>query len=441
MLIKNINSSINHTEIQLRGRVHALKILSKRVFVILRQGLDTIQIVFEREHVERVKCLTLESIIKVTGKVIQVKEHVKNATCKCFEILGSDIEIVAVSQELMIPVDRKEYMPQVSLHQRLDNRVIDIRNERTMAIMRIKSIIMRSFREFMEKREFTEINTPKIVASKSEGGSEVFELSYFQTKAYLAQSPQLYKQMAIIGDMQRVYEIGPVFRAENSQTHRHLTEFTGLDIEMEINTTYEELMDLVENFIQHAVEFCSQHCRSELEILQKYGHSLPVINAVRLTHKRAVELLKSKGESIQYGDDLNSKQERILGEIVKSNYNSDMFIVDKFPLKVRAFYTMPYEDVELNDVQYGNCFDVFIRGQEICSGSQRIHTYNKLMEVLEHREISPESLKSYLDSFKYGAPPHGGFGIGLERLVQFLLGLPDVREVSMFARDPSRLVP
>jgi len=292
----------------------------------------------------------------------------------------------------------------------------------------------------MEKH-FIEIHSPKIIASASEGGANVFAVKYFDQMAYLAQSPQFYKQMAICGDMERVFEIGPVFRAENSNTHRHLTEFVGLDLEMAFKDHYHEALDVMsEMFVFIFDKLGGGAYDAELSAIKKQFGFAPLKYknpTLRLEFPEGIKLLREAGENIGDFDDLSTEQEKRLGAIIKEKYDTDFYFLDKFPLAVRPFYTMPSP----HDPNYSNSYDFFLRCEEITSGAQRVHDAKMLEERAKSHNIDIEKIRGYVDAFKYGAPPHAGCGIGLERMVMLYTGVGNIRNTSLFPRDPSRLIP
>ncbi|XP_075479004.1 LOW QUALITY PROTEIN: aspartate--tRNA ligase 2, cytoplasmic-like [Primulina tabacum] len=296
------------------------------------------------------------------------------------------------------------------------------------------------FRQFLLSEGFVGIHTPKLIAGSSEGGSAVFRLNYKGTPACLAQSPQLHKQMPICSDFGRVFEIGPVFRAEDSFTHRHLCEFTGLDVEMEIKEHYSEVMDIVDRLFVAMFDCLNEHCSKELEAINKqypFEKLKYLRNTLRLTFEEGVQLLKEAGVEIDPLGDLNSESERELGQLVLENYGTECYILHCYPLSVRPFYMMPCYD----DPSYSNSFDVFIRGEEIISGAQRVHVPEYLSERAQACGIDVKTISTYIDSFRYGAPPHGGFGVGLERVVMLFCALNNIRKTSLFPRDPQRIAP
>jgi nondiscriminating aspartyl-tRNA synthetase len=324
---------------------------------------------------------------------------------------------------------------------RLNNRIIDLRTAANQAIFRIQSGVCELFREYLLSQSFVEIHSPKIISAASEGGAEVFQVKYFEGAAYLAQSPQFYKQMAICADMERVFEIGPVFRAENSFTHRHLTEFVGLDLEMAFYEHYHEVLDVLDNLFLAIFDGLAQRYRAELEVVRvqypfedlKYTRPSP-----RITYAQAVQMLRKAGETIGDFEDLSTPLEKKLGQLVKAEYGVDFYILDKFPLEVRPFYTMP----DPADPRYANAYDLMLRTEEICSGAQRVHDPEVLVVRAREKGITDlRGVQAYIDAFKYGAPPHAGGGVGLERVVMLYLGLNNIRKTSLFPRDPARITP
>ena len=382
--------------------------------------------------------------------VVAASVEVQSASVKTVELQVREIHVVSRAQELPFMVEdasRNEAealaagLPIVSQDTVLNYRWIDTRTPANQAIFRIQSGVCQLFRSFLLANEFVEVHTPKLIAGASEGGSNVFTLKYFDQSACLAQSPQLYKQMtAACGGFDRVFEIGPVFRAENSNTHRHLCEFTGLDFEMEIFEHYYEALDVMSKLFLHIFDGLNDNFRHELMLVsQQYPYeplqySRP---SLRITFKEGIDLLRENGIMAGYLDDLSTPHEKALGKIVKEKYGTDFYMMDKYPLAIRPFYTMP----DPTDDNVSNSYDVFIRGEEIVSGAQRIHDPELLVKRAEIVGIPVSSIQSYVDAFKHGAVPHAGGGIGMERVVMLFLGLKNIRKTSMFPRDPSRLAP
>lgn len=460
--IKDLNKSMGGQEVVFRARVHTSRLQgNKMCFVSLRQqsanvqGLLTVNAdSISKQMVKFAGSVSLESIVLVKGTVVESPEPVKSATIQDVEIAISQFFVISKAPEqppiLIEDASRSEAeaeaagLPVVNLDTRLDARCIDLRTATNQAIFRIQHGVCQLFREFLVSKGFIEIHTPKMIAAASEGGANVFKLNYFKGDAFLAQSPQLYKQMLMSGDFERVFEIAPVFRAENSNTHRHMTEFTGLDLEMAFEEHYDEVIDVLsELFIFIFSELKKRYGNDIATVRKQYPveeFKLPKDGKmVKLPFSEGVKLLREAGKDVGDYEDLSTENEKLLGKIVREKYDTDFYILDKFPLAVRPFYTMP----DPENPNYSNSYDFFMRGEEILSGAQRIHDPEFLKQRMAAHEVDPESLglKDYVDAFAYGAPPHAGGGIGLERVVMFFLDLKNIRRASLFPRDPRRLRP
>jgi len=346
--------------------------------------------------------------------------------------------------------------PIVSLNTRLNNRVIDLRGKHNQAIFTIKDGVIALFQEFLRGKGFVGVNSPRLLGSASEGGSSVFEVKYFNSKAYLAQSPQLYKQMLIASRFEKVMEVGPIFRAENSNTARHLTEFTGLDMEMAFEEDYHEVVGLLEELMLSIFNGLHTRYKKETDLVRSVYHvepfKLPEAGKVpRLPFSEGIQMLRDDGVEIGDFDDLSTPDEKRLGALVLKKYGTDFYVLDQYPLAIRPFYTMPSAatqaayDPKNPNAGLSNSYDFFMRGQEIMSGAQRIHDAafleKRMKECVTPVDPQSEGLRDYVNAFRYGCPPHAGGGIGLERIVMLWLGLPNVRLASLFPRDPSRLMP
>jgi nondiscriminating aspartyl-tRNA synthetase len=328
----------------------------------------------------------------------------------------------------------------VNLDTRLNNRVLDLRTQTSQAIFKIEAGVCDIFRSALNKRGFIEIHTPKIISAPSEGGANVFEVNYFKGSAYLAQSPQLYKQMAIAGDFGKVFTVGAVFRAEDSNTHRHLTEFVGLDLEMAFNFHYHEVVHTIGELLIEIFHHLQVTYKEEIETVRKQYPCEPFIFTEKpliLEYPQGVAMLRAAGVEQPDEEDLSTANEKLLGKLVREKYQTDFYILDKFPLAVRPFYTMPSP----KDERYSNSYDMFMRGEEILSGAQRIHDPKMLIERATHHQVDLAKIQSYIDAFRYGCPPHAGGGIGLERVVMLFLGTGNIRLSSLFPRDPKRITP
>ncbi|XDG06983.1 hypothetical protein ABKA04_006598 [Annulohypoxylon sp. FPYF3050] len=422
------------SEVNFRARIHTQRRLSQALtFLLFRNQTDSIQGVLSHAspHMIRwVQRLNPESLVHVTGTLQKPKEPIASATLSDIEVLVYSIHLVNPANDL--PFDN--YEPPDALRQRLSGRVVDLRHPSNQAIFRVRSMIVRKFRKSLEDQGFLEIQTPKLQPAATESGSEVFKVKYFGRTAFLAQSPQLPKQMVISADFKKVYEIGPVFRAENSNTHRHLTEYTGLDIEMSLRKSYREIIEVIDKFLKAI--FIAVQSMPELENVRERWPSKDLVwldETLIIPFTEGIQMLRDDGREVEE-EDLSTRDEMRLGELVKEKYQTDYYILDKFPANARPFYTHKAEDPK-----WTNSFDIFLRGQEICTGGQRIHDAKDLRMSMAESKISEQGMEEYLSAFDYGAPPHGGAGLGLERIVMLLLQLDDVRNASLFPRDPKSL--
>lgn len=436
-----------------RARVQTTRLQgNKMCFITLRQRQETVQAIacVDGEHVSKAMvawmgALNRECIVDVQGTLTVPAEPVKSCTVSAVELNVAAIFLVSDAIALPLQVDdaaRAETDPrgQPGQDTLLNNRIIDLRTSANQSIFLIQSAICMFFREYLYSQGFVEIHSPKIISAASEGGANVFKVSYFKSDAYLAQSPQLYKQMAICSDMNRVFEIAPVFRAEDSNTHRHLTEFVGLDLEMAFNEHYHEVLEVLDQMFVHIFKGLQSRFAKEIELVRQQFDRPPfqfLEPSLRIEWPEAMQMLKDAGEVVGEFDDLSTAMEKKLGALVKAKYATDFYILDKFPLAVRPFYTMPSPTNPL----YSNSYDIMMRGEEIMSGAQRIHDPDMLRERATVHGINLEEIRSYIESFQYGAYPHAGGGVGLERVAMLFLGLPNIRKTSLFPRDPKRLTP
>ncbi|KAL7467328.1 hypothetical protein ACHAXS_009122 [Conticribra weissflogii] len=471
-----LEKELEGQKVLVRGHLHTSRGVGKGAFVLLRSSLYTVQCVaFESSGKDEqvgipsamIKFMTgvpVESIVDVYGTLTVPKNPVEGATQSNVEIQVETFHCVhkataampfqmedACRPDLVKETDVGAYDHEanqsateggrVGQETRLDHRWIDLRTPANQSIFRVQSMVCTLFREYLLSQNFVEIHTPKLLSGASEGGADVFTLDYFGKPACLSMSPQLHKQMAAAcGGFERVFEIGPVFRAENSNTRRHLCEFTGLDMEMAIMEHYDEVLDVLGDLFVYIFDGLKARCGPELERV-KEQHGFEDLQYLRKTLKidyaTGCKLLREAGVEQDDYEDLSTENEKKLGDIVKEKYNTEFFIMDKYPLAVRPFYTMP----DPNNPKLSNSYDIFIRGQEILSGAQRIHEPALLEERAKAWGIDVKTIASYVDSFRNGALPHGGGGIGMERVVMLYLGLPNIRKSSMFPRDPRRIAP
>lgn len=457
--ISTLTAQNDGTRVLVRARIQTSRLQgNKMVFLNLRQRTNTVQALMSvtkdtisKQMVKWAGALADESIVLVEGDVKKSPEPIKSASVSEVEIHILELWLLSgIESRLPFSLEdasRSETAPElegqfnrVLLDTRLNNRVLDLRTTTNQAIFKLQHAIGNLFRDYLNANGFIEIHSPKLQGSATESGASVFKVDYFKGNAYLAQSPQLAKQMAIAADFERVYEIAPVFRAEDSNTHRHMTEFVGLDLEMAIEEHYHEVRDLIDGMFKAIFEGLREKYAHEMAVVRqqfeaeefKWKEETPV-----LTFKEAVNLLVEDGVDREVLDDINTENEKRLGRIVRAKYDTDYFIVDKFPLALRPFYTMP----DPEDPTLSNSYDFFMRGEEIMSGAQRIHDPDFLCEQMRTKGVDPDSMKGYLDGFRLGCPPHGGGGIGLERVLMLFLKLNNIRRASLFPRDPKRLEP
>jgi aspartyl-tRNA synthetase len=455
--VKDITPAVAEQKVWVRGRLHTSRAKGKQCFFVLRQQHYTIQCLVavsdtvSKAMVKFIAAITKESVIDVEGIVRRVDQKIESCSQDDVELHIQQVFVVSAAiarlplqiEDAARPVsenDPEGLNIHVNQDTRLDNRVLDLRTPANQAIYRLQGGVCKLFREALEKRGFVEIHTPKIISAASEGGANVFEVTYFKGSAYLAQSPQLYKQMAIAADFDRVFTIGGVFRAEDSNTHRHLCEFVGLDLEMAFNYHYSEVMEVIGGMFVDIFKGLRDNYAEEIAAVNKQYPAEPfrfLEPSLILDFPEGVAMLREAGVEMGDEEDLSTTNEKFLGKLVKAKYDTDFYILTKYPLAVRPFYTMPHPD----DKKYSNSYDMFMRGEEILSGAQRIHDPDFLtMRATEHG-INLEKIKSYIESFRYGCPPHAGGGIGLERVTMLYLGLDNIRKTSMFPRDPKRLTP
>ena len=418
------------TTIILEGAVHSIRDMGEIAFVILRKREGLIQTVWEEGKTDMELSEIREGdYIHVTG---QIKDEERAPHGKDVR-LSTIRHLSHVSCPLPLPIDK--WKLNTSLEAKLDRRSLSLRNIRERARFRIQEGIVRGFRDFLYEQGFTEIHTPKIGAKSAEGGANMFRLSYFHRPAVLQQSPQLYKQM-MVGVFDRVFETGPVFRAEKHNTRRHLNEYTSLDFEMGYIHSFLDICAMETGFLQYTMSLLEKEYSKELKLLNITLPDVEKIPYVRFDE--AKRLVSEKyNRRIRNPFDLEPEEEELIGKYFKEEYNADFVFVTHYPSKKRPFYAM--DDPE--DTRYTLSFDLLYHGLEITTGGQRIHDLSMLEEKIQEKGMTEEGLEQYLDAFRFGMPPHGGLGIGLERLTMQLLGEDNVREACLFPRDMSRLEP
>ncbi len=436
------NSQINFCDfnlyenqvISISGYVHRIREMTGFSFIIIRTAKETIQCVYSPDFSsyrfdERI---VEESCVTVTGKVVKSVDAKGNDR---FEIQIHDIKILSLPKELLPIVINKKQLDNINLNTILDLRPISMRNPKERAIFKIQEGIARGFREFLLKNDFTEIRSPKINYAGAEGGTNVFKLDYFGKQVYLAQSPQLYKQ-ALVGVYNRVFEIAPVFRAEHHDTSRHLNEYTSMDLEMGFINDFTEIMQMETGALKYIMNLLKTEYSEEVALLHADIPEITEIPVIKFMDAKELLMKKFKYKPSDMKD-FDPEEESLLGKYAKKELNSDFIFVTHYPSKKRPFYTKD----DPNDPEYTLSFDLLFRGLEITSGGQRIHDYDEQTAKMRAMGTNPEDFETYLMFHKYGAPPHGGLGIGLERLTMHLLGFKNVREATMFPRDINRVTP
>lgn len=416
--------------IELRGCIHHIRDMAEFAFVILRRYDGTVQCVLE-QGVAGVSAQELSDgmCVAVTGSV-SFDERAPHG----FELRVEELRVLSrPAGALEVPVHK--YKLSLGLESDLNVRPVSLRNLRRRAVFKIQEGIVRGFREFLHGEGFTEIHSPKIVKVGAEGGANIFKLDYFGQKAFLAQSPQFYKQ-TMVGVFDRVFEVGPVFRAEKHATTRHLNEYTSMDFEMGYIDSFTDVMEMETAMLQHVMQVLKTEYAPQLELL---GVELPNVESIpQVPFVRAKEMVAEKyNRRIRDPHDLEPEEEQLIGQLFKEEYGADFVFVTHYPTKKRPFYAMDDPD----DPKHTLSFDLLFRGMEVTTGGQRIHDYAMQVEKMERLHMDVADFESYLLAHKNGLPPHGGLGIGLERLTMKLIGENNIREATLFPRDINRLIP
>ena len=417
-------------QIKVRGAIHTIRDMGEVAFIVLRKREGLVQCVYE----EGKSKFALSDLKEADTVEVEGTDKSDERAPHGFELRLDQVKVFSEPAEAM-PLQISKYKLNTSLEAKLNNRAVSLRNVRERAVFRIQEGITRGFRDFLYSQGFTEIHTPKLGAKSAEGGANLFKLEYFHRPAILQQSPQFYKQM-MVGVFDRVFETAPVFRAEKHNTKRHLNEYTSLDFEMGYIDGFEDIMAMETGFLQYTMKLLASSYAEELKIL---GITLPKVDKIpRVRFDEAKKRVAEKYDrQFRNPFDLEPEEEYLIGQYFKEEYDSDFVFVTHYPSKKRPFYAM--DDPE--DETYTLSFDLLFHGLEITTGGQRIHDYNKLMEKINKRGMETEGMESYLSAFKHGMPPHGGLGIGLERLTMQIIGEDNVREATLFPRDLSRLEP
>ena len=421
-LIEDLNSSMEGQDVIFGGWVVDLRKLGKMAFLTVRDVTGMCQVIVKGDSMNLLEGLNRQSVVRILGKI-----QASKAKDFDFEVAAIEIQILAKA-EYPLPIDPIGRL-ESDIDNRLNSRALDMRNQKTASIFKMRSKVLTSIRETLSKKKFIEINTPKIIGSASEGGADLFGLDYFGKQAYLAQSPQLYKEQMTIG-LERVFEISSFYRAEKSHTGRHLSEFTSVDIEAAM-MDYTDVMDVLESILVDVFKNISENCKIEQ---QEIGYEIKVPNSPfeKVTYTQALDELGSLDIKLEFGEDLQDAHLRSLGE-----KHPGFFFLTDWPMKLKPFYIHEKDD----DPTLSRSFDLQYGYLELSSGGRRLHDPEQLKSRLKQQNLDPTSFEEHLKTFGWGMPPHSGWGLGLDRLLTVLIGIDNVREVVLYPRDPDRLRP
>jgi len=435
-MIGNLREHIGK-KVTIQGFLQTLRDQKKMQFLILRDLTGLVQIANWKANdpalAETISALGVESVITVTGTVID------NPIVK---LGGLEIQLETLSidgqAESPLPLNpNADTLPAIDF--RMDWRFLDMRRPQVAFLFKVQTALEMAFREHWRDNDFIEIHSPKLMGSPSESGAELFEVQYFETKAYLAQSPQFYKQMAMAAGFERVFEIGPVFRADPSFTSRHMTEFTGIDMEISYIDTHDDVMKVLESQLNYVYKRVKEIHGDAIQELFGVELQPPTLPFPRISMAQALEILKEVGYHLppEKKGDVDPGGERALADWIKRAYNHDFFFLTDWPIAVRPFYHMRHAE----NPSLTKSFDLIANGTEIVTGAQREHRYDVLLRQASEKGLHPDPIQFYLDFFRYGCPPHGGYGMGLSRLLMVMLNLPNIREAVYLFRGPNRLHP
>ena len=429
--LTSIGPADHGKEVSLAGWAEDVRNLGGIAFLIVRQRAGTFQITVKKGDAElfnRASKIVRESVVAARG-IVQPNRQVRNG----WELLATSVDVLSpAAAPLPLPVADKVG---ADMDTRFDNRTLDLRKPERRAIFHIRSLVESAFRGYLGGQAFVEVHTPKLAGAGAEGGATLFQTDYFGRRAYLSQSPQLYKQMLMSTGLDRVFEIAPAFRAEPSDTVRHVTEFTSFDGEVAWIERQEDVFAFLEGAVDQAIQRVQVDGKAELELLQA-SLERPKVPFKRLAYREALEILRGGGKRVRDGDDIDTEGEKLLGQSMAKEGHA-MYFLTGYPAAIKPFYVM----ADADDPQYSYSFDFEYKGDEMASGGQREHRYDQLVQRMKEKGLNVENFDFYLKTFRYGMPPHGGWGFGLDRFVQKLLDLPNIREAILFPRDRTRLIP
>jgi aspartyl-tRNA synthetase len=428
-------------KLKVAGFVNVRRALGKILFLDLRDSSGILQLVFipsNKEVYEKAQAIRPEWVIEVSGQILKRPDNMVNDKIETgqVEMCVESLEILSEAETPPIPVG-EEVAEEPEIDKRMDWRWIDLRKPQNLLIFKVWTLMEASFREYWISNNYIEIHSPKLIATASESGSEVFEVNYFKKKAYLAQSPQFYKQMAMAAGFEKVFEVGPVFRAEPSFTSRHATEFTGYDAEFSYINSHHEIMENEEKMINLALQKIKTTYGKEIEKMFDREVVVPTVPFPRISMLEAKEILSKKGIKSEKDGDLSPEEEREICKYVKEKYDHEFVFITEYPASVRPFYHMRDEKNE----NLTKSFDLLWNGLEITTGSQREHRYKVLIKQAKEKGMNVKKIQFYLDFFKYGCPPHGGYGMGPNRMIMKLFGIDNVRDAMFVYRGVKRLTP
>ncbi len=433
--LKDINKELSGKEVIVAGFVRDIRDIGKIRFIVLADRDDRVQLIVKDGEIdgptkEKFNELSRESTVAVKGIV-----RTNGEAYRGFEIIPKEMRVLSVAA-VPLPMQISE-KANTLLDTRLDWRFLDIRKRKNTLVFKVQTVLEAAMRNYWVERGFIEIHSPKLIGTASESGAELFKLPYFGREAYLAQSPQFYKQMAMAAGLDRVFEIAPVFRAEPSNTQRHVTEFTSVDMEMSWIDSQRDIMEFEQEWLSYAISEVKKQYGDEVR--EQFGIEIttPKVPFPVITLKEVKERVASTGKKVDFDDDLTPEEEKTIGKIMKEENGHEFVFVTEYPWKVKPFYHMRKEE----DMSVTMGFDLLWNGLEITTGSQREHRYDVLREQAVEKGLNIKKTEFYLDFFKYGCPPHGGFGFGLTRTLMAMLNVENVREATFLARDKSRLFP
>jgi len=434
--IKDLSEKLDGKKVLLNGWTHEIRALGKIAFLVLRDETGTVQAVglkssLPEELFKSISTISNESVVEIEGEVKKNKEAKKG-----YEVHINNIKILSAAEPLPITVTEKDKSIKTDLSTRLDNRIIDLRKPANRAIFNIQSAMVEGMLDYLTKNSYTQVFTPCIMGAASESGAEVFKIKYYKTEAFLRQDPQLHRQLTIAAGIEKLYDIGPSWRAEASHTTRHLCEHRTCAVELAFIKDEMDTMRVEENLVISALNKVKKKCQQDLELL---GVKMKVPEAPfpELRFPKIYDILGSAGKEVFEGDDLDNESMKLLWEHVRKKHHAEFYFFNRFPFAHKPFYVMRVDE----EPKWARSVDLNFKGLELSSGGQREHRYDILMNQAKEKNMKLKEVEWFTRFFKYGVPPHGGFALGIERLTQSLLSLPNIKEAVLFPRDPERLVP